>query len=139
MTKLMDSIGRVFAEGENIDEILKELNDDPNGSNEWRYCYNPSDYVVYAYYVTDGKEELDEVYDVLTMKYSNIATIEQFRDFLKDVNDADYWSVFEPEEYKSACRFAGLNYSDYKDLDSLFADLRKFEKENEMEKGGEER
>ena len=67
--------------------------------------------------------------------YVNIATMEQFKEFLKDVNDADCWNVFEPEEYRSACDFAGLNYSDYDDPDLLFSDLRKFEKENEMEKG----
>lgn len=143
MTKLMDSVGNVFAKGDSIREVLDEL----NSNSEWYYVYRPDDYMVDAYYAPNEKEadndvngeKADEIYDVINMKYSNIATMEQFKEFLKDVNDADYWNVFEPEEYKSACEFAGLNYSDYDDPDLLFADLQKFEKENEMEKGGEER
>lgn len=60
------------------------------------------------------------------MKYSNIVTMEQFKGFLKDVDAADYWNDFETEEWESACNFAGLNYHDYDDADSLFADLQKF-------------
>ena len=70
MTKLMDSTGHVFAEGENIDKILEELNYDPNGNNEWRYYYRPVSWVVNAYFAKDGKtdyngEEADETYDVI--------------------------------------------------------------------------
>jgi hypothetical protein len=71
MTKLMDSTGHVFAEGENIDKILEELNYDPNGNNEWRYYYRQSDGVVNAYFADkDGEadyngEEADETYDVI--------------------------------------------------------------------------
>lgn len=61
------------------------------------------------------------------MKYSNITTMEQFKEFLKDVDSADYWNDFEVEEWESACDFAGLKYHDYDDPDALFADLQKFQ------------
>ena len=60
------------------------------------------------------------------MKYSNITTMEKFKEFLKDVDSADSWNDFETEEWESACDFAGLNYHDYDDPDSLFDDLEKF-------------
>lgn len=70
MTKLIDNVGNVFAEGEDIDKILEELNDDSNGSNEWRYYYRLSDGAVDAYFAKDGEsdvngEEADEIYDVI--------------------------------------------------------------------------
>ena len=71
MVKLIDSTGEIFAEGETIDEILKELNDDSNGSNEWRYYYCPAYGVVNAYFNTDlGEfdvcgEKADATYDVI--------------------------------------------------------------------------
>ena len=143
MTKLLDSTGDIFVEGDSIREVLNEL----NSNSEWYYVYRPDDYRVDAYYAPNEKEadndvrgkKADKIYDVVTMKYANITTMKQFEDFLYTVDHADFWSVLEPEEYKSACDFAGLNYSDYKDPDSLFTDLWKFKKENEMEKGGEER
>ena len=58
------------------------------------------------------------------MKYSNITTMEQFKNFLKDVDAADYWSDFELEEWESACEFAGLNYHDYDDPDFIFSALQ---------------
>ena len=66
----MDSTGHVFAEGENIDKIMEELNYDPYGGNEWRYYYRSSDSVVYAYFTTSGEadyngEFADETYDVI--------------------------------------------------------------------------
>ena len=64
------------------------------------------------------------------MKYSNITTTEQLKEFLKDVDVANYWSDFEVEEWESACEFAGLNYHDYDDPDSLFSDLQKFAENN---------
>ena len=64
------------------------------------------------------------------MKYSNITTMEQLKEFLKDVDAADYWSDFEPEEWESACEFAGLNYHDYDDSDSIFGDLQEFAENN---------
>ena len=64
------------------------------------------------------------------MKYSNITTGEQFKNFLMDVDAAAYWSDFEPEEWESACNFAGLNYHDYDDPDVLFSDLQKFVENN---------
>ena len=64
------------------------------------------------------------------MKYSNITTMEQFKEFLKDVDAADNWNDFETEEWESACDFAGLNYHDYNDPDFLFADLQKFAENN---------
>ena len=57
------------------------------------------------------------------MKYSNITTMEQFKNFLKDVDAAETWDTFESEEWESACEFAGLNYHDYDDPDLLFSDL----------------
>ena len=64
------------------------------------------------------------------MKYSNITTMEQFKNFLKDVDVAGTWDAFEPEEWVSACEFAGLNYHDYDDPDVLFSDLQKFAENN---------
>ena len=64
------------------------------------------------------------------MKYSNITTMEQLKEFLKDVDAADYWSDFEPEEWESACEFAGLNYHDYDNPDSIFGDLQEFAENN---------
>ena len=58
------------------------------------------------------------------MKYSNITTMEQFKNFLKDVDAAETWNIFEAEEWESACEFAGLNYHDYDDPDLLLADLQ---------------
>ena len=60
------------------------------------------------------------------MKYSNITTMEQFKNFLKDVDAAETWDAFETEEWESACEFAGINYHDYDDPDFLFDDLQKF-------------
>ena len=71
MVKLIDSTGEIFATGETIDEILKELNDDSNGNNEWRYYYRPADGVVNAYFNTDSGEsdvcgeKSDATYDVI--------------------------------------------------------------------------
>ena len=66
------------------------------------------------------------------MKYSNIKTMEELKEFLKDVDSAEYWDDFDTEEWESACDFAGLNYHDYEDPDLLFSDLQNFaEKENE--------
>ena len=67
MTKLMDCAGNVFAEGENINEIMEELNKD-NG--DWEYCYRSSCEVVNAYYCKSGAsdyngEEAEETYDVI--------------------------------------------------------------------------
>ena len=64
------------------------------------------------------------------MKYSNITRMEEFKQFLKDVDSTDQWNDFEPEEWKSACDFAGLNYHDYDDPDFLFDDLQKFAESN---------
>lgn len=60
------------------------------------------------------------------MKYSNITTMEEFKSFLKDVDAADFWDAYETEEWESACEFAGLDYHDYDDPDTLFDDLQKF-------------
>lgn len=64
------------------------------------------------------------------MKYSNIVTMKEFKAFLKDVDSADFWDAFETEEWESACEFAGVNYHDYDDPDSLFSDLQKFAENN---------
>ena len=64
------------------------------------------------------------------MKYSNITTMEQFKEFLKDFDSADSWNDFDYEEYKSACDFAGLDYHDYDNLDFLINDLQKFAENN---------
>lgn len=64
----------------------------------------------------------------MTMDYSHIVTIEQFKAFLKDVESADYWNDFETEEWESACEFAGLHYNTYEDPDTLFDDLQNFAK-----------
>lgn len=69
------------------------------------------------------------------MKYSNITTMEQFKNFLKDVDAAETWDAFETEEWESACDFAGLNYHDYDDPDALFDDLRKFAERKEKNNG----
>lgn len=68
--KLMDNSGEVFAEGNSIDEILSELNADPDGSNEWRYYYRDDAEVVNAYFIKDGENDIsgenaDETYDVI--------------------------------------------------------------------------
>lgn len=55
----------------------------------------------------------------------SITTMKEFKQFLKDVDSADYWSDFEPKEWESACDFAGLSYYDYDDPDCLFDDLQK--------------
>ena len=67
MTKLLDSAGHVFTEGENIDKIMEELNKD-NG--EWEYWYRHSCGVVDAYFSKDGEsdvrgENADEIYEVV--------------------------------------------------------------------------
>ena len=49
-----------------------------------------------------------------------------YREFLKDVDSADYWNDFEVEEWESACEFAGLNYRSYDDPDFLFNDVKHF-------------
>lgn len=64
------------------------------------------------------------------MKYSNIVSMEELKAFLKDVDSADFWDAFETEEWESACDFAGLDYHDYDDPDSLFSDLQKFAENN---------
>lgn len=64
------------------------------------------------------------------MKYSNITTMEQFKNFLKDAEAAETWDAFESEEWGCACEFAGLNYHDYYDPDVLFAGLQKFAENN---------
>lgn len=64
------------------------------------------------------------------MKHSNITTMDELKEFVKDVDSADYWSDFETEEWESACEFAGLNYHDYDDPDFLFTDLKKFAENN---------
>ena len=69
MVKLIDSTGEIFTKGETIHEIIKELNDDSNGSNEWRYYYRP-DGVVNGYFNTDGEfdvcgEKADVTYNVI--------------------------------------------------------------------------
>ena len=56
MVKLIDSTGEIFVKGKTIDDIIKELNDDSNGNNEWRYYYRPSDGVVNAYFNTESGE-----------------------------------------------------------------------------------
>ena len=66
MTKLMDCAGNVFAEGENINEIMEELN---CSHSDWEYWYRPCG-VVDAYYCKYGKydydgEEADAIYDVI--------------------------------------------------------------------------
>ena len=72
MVKLIDSTGEVFIEGETIQEIIKELNDDSKGNNEWRYYYRPSDGVVNAYFNTDlGESDVcgknaNVTYDVIS-------------------------------------------------------------------------
>lgn len=71
MLKLIDSTGEIFVKGETIDDIIKELNNDSKGSNEWRYYYRPSDGVVNAYFNTDSGESdicgenADATYDVI--------------------------------------------------------------------------
>ena len=71
MTKLIDFMGKIFAEGETIYDIIEELNYDPSGSNKWRYYYRPSDGVVDAYFNTelgefdDCGEKADITYDVI--------------------------------------------------------------------------
>lgn len=67
MTKLMDCAGNVFAEGENINEIIEELNKD---NDDWAYYYRPNSDLVNAYYCKFGGfdyngEEADETYDVI--------------------------------------------------------------------------
>ena len=56
--------------------------------------------------------------------------MKELKEFVKDVDSADYWSDFETEEWESACEFAGLNYHDYDDPDFLFTDLKKFAENN---------
>jgi hypothetical protein len=71
MVKLIDSTGEIFVKGETILDIIKKLNDDQNGSNEWRYYYRPDYGVVNAYFNTDlgefdaGGEKADVTYDVI--------------------------------------------------------------------------
>ena len=71
MVKVIDSTGEIFATGKTVYDIIKDLNDDSNGSNEWRYYYRPSDGVVNAYFNTDSGEsdtygeKADVTYDVI--------------------------------------------------------------------------
>ena len=71
MVVLIDSTGKIFAKGETIDDIIKELNNDSNGNNEWRYYFRPYYGVVNAYFNTDlGEtdvcgEKADATYDVI--------------------------------------------------------------------------
>lgn len=57
------------------------------------------------------------------MKYSNITTEEEFKKFMAEAGAADYWDAMEPEEWKSACDYAGISYDDYDDPDCLWSDL----------------
>ena len=60
------------------------------------------------------------------MKYSNISTLAELKAFLKDIDAAQYWSDFEPEEWESACSFAGIDISNYEDPEDIFNDLYSF-------------
>ena len=55
----------------------------------------------------------------------SIVTKADFKEFMKRVDEASSWSDIEPEEYESACEYAGINYYDYSDPDALYDDLCK--------------
>ena len=59
------------------------------------------------------------------MLYANITTRKEYKEFLKAVDAAETWDAFEPEEYRSACEFVGLDFDRYTDPDELFRDLKK--------------
>ena len=70
------------------------------------------------------------------MKYSNISTLAELKAFLKDVDAVQYWNDFEPEEWESACNFAGIDMTRYEDPEDIFNDLYSFAypHEDEVEK-----
>lgn len=57
------------------------------------------------------------------MRFAHISTMEELKEFLEAVDAAETWDMFEPEEYKSACEYVGLEYDSYEDPDRLFEDL----------------
>lgn len=67
------------------------------------------------------------------MKYSHIASDEEFKEFMEEADKADYWDAMEPEEWSSACEYVGLDYRAYDDPDALWRDLEA--KLEQIEKG----
>ncbi len=59
------------------------------------------------------------------MLYANISTRKEYKEFLKAVDAAETWNAFEPEEYRSACEFVGLDFDRYDDPNELYKDLVK--------------
>lgn len=54
----------------------------------------------------------------------NISTEKEFREFMKKADEADTWDAMEPDEWESACEYAGIKYSDYDNPDQMWEDLQ---------------
>lgn len=46
-------------------------------------------------------------------RFYNISTEKEFREFMKKADEVDTRDAMEPNEWKSACEYAGIKYSDY--------------------------
>ena len=57
-------------------------------------------------------------------KFYNISTEKEFREFMKKADEVDTRDAIEPDEWKSACEYAGIKYSDYDKPDEMWEDLQ---------------
>lgn len=58
-----------------------------------------------------------------------ITTQEEFNEFMEEAEQQEMWNDTEVEDWKTACKFAGINYDDYDDPDTMWNDLCKAWKE----------
>ena len=54
-----------------------------------------------------------------------ITTQEEFNEFMEEAEQQELWTDTEIEDWKAACKFAGINYYDYDDPDTMWNDLCK--------------
>lgn len=57
-------------------------------------------------------------------RFYNISTEKEFREFMKKADEVDTRDAMEPNEWKSACEYAGIKYSDYDNQDEMWEDLQ---------------
>lgn len=50
---------------------------------------------------------------------------EEFNEFMEKAEQQEFWNDTEVEDWKAACEFAGINYYDYDDPDTMWNDLCK--------------
>ena len=58
-----------------------------------------------------------------------ITTQEEFNEFMEKAEQQEFWNDTEIEDWKTACKFAGINCYDYDDPDTMWNDLCKAWKE----------